>query len=105
MQKNELRVNFYTRVLNTKALKKSAINDVTGQLVLTREAGISGDSFRAAPLSIRAPHNVKDTARAMIGFENVNNNAGVLWLNIDGRLQFTDNNNQTKVIAWTDELV
>ena len=41
----------------------------------------------------------------MIGFENVNNNAGVLWLDIDGRLQFTDNNNQTKVIAWTDELV
>lgn len=105
MQKNELRVNFYTRVLNTNALKKSAINDVTGQLVLTREAGIGGDSFYTAPLSIRAPHNVNDTARAMIGFENVNNNAGVLWLNIDGRLRFTDNNNQTKVIAWTDELV
>ena len=97
-------MDLYT-VLNTNALKKSAINDVTGQLVLTREAGIGGDSFYTAPLSIRAPYNAEDTARAMIGFENVNTNAGVLWLNIDGRLQFTDNNNQTKVIAWTDELV
>ena len=105
MQKNELRVNFYTRVLNTKAIKKDEANITSGQIVFTKLLGIGGDAYSNAPIYIKALASQNDSTRAGIGFENAGINAGVLWLNTDGRLRFTDNVNRTKVIAWTDELV
>lgn len=91
-------------VLNSGALKKDESNITSGQIVFTKILGIDGDSYSNAPIYIRAPMNQNDSAKAGIGFENIGTNAGVLWLNSDGRLHFTDHTNQTKVIAWTSDM-
>ena len=89
--------------LNSEALKKDESNITSGQIVFTKLLGIGGDAYSNAPIYIRSPMNQNESTKAGIGFENVGTNAGVLWLNSDGRLHFTDHTNQTKVIAWTDD--
>lgn len=48
-----------------------------------------------------APTNVSETARAQVAFENTGKNAGVLWLDTDGKLKFTDNYGNRYIINMT----
>lgn len=97
-------MDLYT-VLNTNALKKDESNFTNGKYTFTKDVGVNASAFHNAPICIAAPYSTSNTARPMIAFENTGKNGGILWLDTDGRLKFTDNNNQTKEITWTDRLV
>lgn len=89
-------------VLNTKALKKNTSDTTDGQIIFTKNVGVGAASHKNAPIWIRAPYYSSSAARAMIGFDNQGSNTGILWLDVDGRLKFTDDNNRTKIISWSD---
>lgn len=95
-------MDLYT-VLNTKALKQDVSTTTNGQIIFTKSVGSGGSSFRQAPVLIQAPQHLSPGARAMIGFSNEGANSAIFWLDTDGRLKFTDNNNKTKTIRWLDE--
>ena len=82
-------------MFNTKALKRSEINDVDGQLMLTKFAGIQPGAYMDSPLYIKAPYNASATARAQLSFENRGSNAAILWLALDGSLRLTSSRGQT----------
>lgn len=102
MHRWELRMNFYTVGRNTKALKKNTSDTTDGQIIFTKNVGVGAASHKNAPIWIRAPYYSSSAARAMIGFDNQGSNTGILWLDVDGRLKFTDDNNRTKIISWSD---
>lgn len=89
-------------VLNTKALKKNTSDTTDGQIIFTKNVGVGAASYKNAPIWIRAPYYSSSAARAIIGFDNQGSNTGILWLDTDGRLKFTDDNNRTKIISWSD---
>lgn len=95
-------MNFYTVVLNTKALKKNATDSTNGQLAFTKYTGVNASSFQNAPICIRAPYDTKSTARALISFENSGSNAAALWLSLSGDLKIIDNNGKVKKILTED---
>ena len=80
---------------NTKAIKRSEVNDINGQLILTKFAGVQSDAYMDSPLYIKAPYNTSATARAQLSFENEGGNAAILWLALDGSLRLTSNMGQT----------
>lgn len=87
-------MDLYT-VLNTKALKRSEVNDINGQLILTKFAGVQPGAYMDSPLYIKAPYGTSAAARAQMSFENEGSNAAILWLALDGSLRLTSNMGQT----------
>lgn len=71
------------------------------QLRFDRIVGINKDSYRNAPIVVRAATIDQQASRAQIGFENGGINAGVLWLDINGSLKFTDQNGDTFLISMS----
>lgn len=74
-------------------------NVVTGSSKYTKYNGINENAWKTAPIILSAPTNASDAARAQIAFENTGKNAGVLWLDTDGKLKFTDNYGVRHVIT------
>ena len=104
MQKNELRVNFYTRVLNTKLngkLDNAGGDYAVGHYIFQSTSGIAANAWTNAPILVEGT-DTPGGSRAQIGFNNTESNAGILWLDTDGSLNFTDNQNRTKKINWTE---
>ena len=88
--------------MDTAIAEKASLtkdNIITGSSKYTKYNGITGDAWKTAPIILSAPTNVSEAARAQIGFENTGKNAGVLWLDIDGKLKFTDNFGNRHVIT------
>ena len=68
---------------------------------VTSYVGVNNESYAIAQVSVHAPYNVNNGVRAMVGFENIGHNAGVLYLDIDGRLKWHYHDGTEKVIDWT----
>ncbi|KAK9679499.1 hypothetical protein QE152_g39984 [Popillia japonica] len=90
--------------LNSDYVSRTTDNIVGAQVKLTRNAGVNADSYNQAPVWIRADYQANNGYRAQIGLENGGVNAITLWLDIDGRLKATNNNDVTTTFATTDEL-
>ena len=73
-------------------------NVFNNQVAIKGSVGIAGQ-YAEAPLYLEA-NNVSAGARAQIGFHNKGVNAGVLYLDIDGRLRFQDNAGNSHTISW-----
>lgn len=71
------------------------MNEANGQLVFTKYAGVQPGKYYEAPIVIKAPYAIANSARAQIGFENQGSNAATLWLALDGSLKLTLNTGQT----------
>ncbi|WP_143318931.1 BppU family phage baseplate upper protein [Clostridium sp. HBUAS56010] len=76
-------------------------NDYSGRQSITSIVGLGNNSYTHAQVAVRAPYNQNNAARAMIGFENVGNTAGILYLDTDGRLKWHGHDGIRKVIDWT----
>lgn len=90
--------------LNTNKLSKNGSETANVKIRFATNQGINGNAEAGAPITIVANCAYEPSARALIGFNNGGINAGVLWLNTDGRLRFTDGNNVTHDIAWMDDI-
>ena len=73
-------------------------NVFNNQVAIKGSVGIAGQ-YVEAPLYLEA-NNVSAGARAQIGFHNKGVNAGVLYLDTDGRLRFQDNAGNSHTISW-----
>lgn len=76
-------------------------NTMTGSSKYTKYNGINENAWKSAPVIFAAPTNVSEAARAQVAFENTGKNAGVLWLDTDGKLKFTDNYGNRYIINMT----
>lgn len=74
-------------------------NIFNNQVTIKGEVGVTPGVFATAPLYLEA-NNVAGGARAQIGFHNKGVNAGVLYLDTDGRLRFQDNGGNSHTISW-----
>ena len=74
-------------------------NIFNNQVTIKGEVGVTPGVFATAPLYLEA-NNVAGGARAQIGFHNKGVNAGVLYLDTDGRLRFQDNGGNTHTLTW-----
>ncbi len=86
--------------LSNKASLGSA-NNYAEHNVFSKNNGISLDAYNRSGILLQVNYAADHSARAQIGFENGGNNAGVLWLDIDGLLKFTNNVGNTHIINWT----
>lgn len=73
------------------------------QMVFQRAGGITDESFYHAAILLQAKISEDQYSRAQIGFENVGVNAGVLWLDTDGKLKFSDNTGSTVILQTTPQ--
>ncbi|MEY8357088.1 hypothetical protein AALB39_27605 [Lachnospiraceae bacterium 54-53] len=85
--------------LNNKA--SLGTNGYSGRQIINAASGVGNQSYLSAQVSIRAPYDINQAARAMIGFENKDRNAGALYLEDDGRLKWISHEGVVKVIDWT----
>ena len=96
-------MDLYT-VLNTKLqgkLDNAGVDYAVGHYTFQSTSGIAANAWATAPILVEGT-DTPGGSRAQIGFNNTGSNAGVLWLDTDGSLNFTDNQNRTKKINWTE---
>lgn len=92
-------LNEVSSTVNSKAgLGENAYN---GRQSITSTVGVNNESYAYAQITLRAPYNLNNATRAMVGFDNAGNNAGVLYLDIDGRLKWHGADGTEKIIDWT----
>lgn len=90
--------------LSSYALKsdcalKTVDNGYSGRNLYYTSSSIENDSWAKAPIIISSK-NPNNGQRAQIGFENQGVNAGVLWLDTNGELHFTNQAGTDHVVAW-----
>ena len=73
-------------------------NAYSGRQSITSTAGLRNDAYAHAQVTVRTPYYLNNSARAMIGFENMGNNAEILFLDSDGRLKWYGHDGVLKVI-------
>ena len=96
--------DLYTQLYSDKADLHGVSQLFTGKHFFNCALGINGNSWEQGSIRLMASTNTNENYRAQIGFENSGKNAGVLWLQTDGRLNFTDDKNSTQRIAWVDDI-
>lgn len=94
----------HTQLYSDKADLHGVSQLFTGKHFFNCALGINGNSWEQGSIRLMASTNTNENYRAQIGFENSGKNAGVLWLQTDGRLNFTDDKNSTQRIAWVDDI-
>lgn len=91
-----------SQALSTKVADcalKTVDNGYSGRNLYYTSSNIGKDSWTKAPILISSK-NPNNGQRAQIGFENQGTNAGVLWLDTNGELHFTDQAGTDHVISW-----
>ena len=91
-----------SQALSTKVAdcaSKTVDNGYSGRNLYYTSTNIEKDSWTKAPILISSK-NPNNGQRAQIGFENQGTNAGVLWLDTNGELHFTDQAGTDHVISW-----
>ena len=77
--------------------------ETTGQMQFVRNLGATNVSYSQAGVSMIAPTNESPESRAGIGFTNEGSNGAYLYLDIDGKLKFIDDQGVIKVITTTTQ--
>lgn len=85
--------------LKSDCALKTEDNGYSGRNLYYTSSNIGKDSWAKAPILISSK-NPNNGQRAQIGFENQGINAGVLWLDTNGELHFTDQAGMDHVVAW-----
>ena len=93
-------INVYNTKLQGK-LDNAGGDYAVGHYIFQSTSGIAANAWANAPILVEGT-DTPGGSRAQIGFNNTGSNAGVLWLHTDGSLNFTDNQNRTKKINWTE---
>lgn len=91
-----------SQALSTKVAdcaSKTVDNGYSGRNLYYTSANIEKDSWTKAPILISSK-NPDSGGRPQLAFENQGINAGVLWLDINGELHFTDQAGTDHVVAW-----
>lgn len=86
--------------LNSDKADKGNPNVFSAHQVFASTVGVNPDSWKTAQVISRAPYSTVPQSRAMYAFENTGSNAGVLYLNIDGKLNWEASDGTHKVISW-----
>lgn len=78
---------------------------MTGTLSVSKIAGYSESDWRNAQFLSRSQTNINPDSRAGYGFENINKNAALLYLEVEtNRLKIKFNNGDFKTLAFTDDI-
>lgn len=76
-------------------------SDLRNTVRFSKPSGISSNAYSDAMIYLSSPYNTNDSARACIGFNNAGSNAGILYLDIDGRLKFMDHTGAKHTLTWS----
>lgn len=89
--------------MNEKVSKSG--DSMTGTLSVSKIAGYSESDWRNAQFLSRSQTNINPDSRAGYGFENINKNAALLYLEVEtNRLKIKFNNGDFKTLAFTDDI-
>lgn len=93
-------MNFYTVVLNTKALKNDSDNKTTGKFTIEGET--IGNSITNAAFKIRARTDLNPYALPSIFFDCAGTYGACLYMSKLGELRFKNDNGKEVTIAKFD---
>ena len=76
-------------------------SDLRNTVKFSKPSGITSNAYSNAMIYLEAPYRTNDSTRACIGFNNESNNAGTLYLDIDGRLKFMNHMGEKYTLTWS----
>lgn len=78
---------------------------MTGTLTVSKVVGYSEKDWQNAQFLSRSRNDQNEASRAGYGFENINKNAALLYLEAGAnRLKVKFNNGESKTLAFTDDI-
>lgn len=90
--------------LKRDSVSKLNDNIIESQVILHKQSGLNIDSYYNAPLRILAEPTPEKWTRPQIGFENRDQNAASLYLDLDDSFKYIDNNKFVKTFITDNDL-
>lgn len=100
-------IQTYVRKINREnsdlanKVSKTGASDITGTLQVNKITGTTSSDYRNANFFACSLTSQNPYSRAAYGFENMGQNAAILYLDTDNTLRITFNDGSMKVIAFS----